>query len=335
MKAIGYAAAEKGAPLQPVEFDLGEPGPFEVIIRITHCGLCHSDLHFLDADLGYMAKFPLIPGHEIVGIVERTGDQLTEVRVGDRVGVGYQCKACLDCEWCRRSMENFCKKKQATVAGRPGGFASHIRVDGRFSYPIPKQLSSEHAAPLLCAGHTLYSALRRHGAGPDVRVGIVGLGGLGHIGVQLARAMGSEVSVISSSEQKKADAGKLGAHRFLNERDEEGRAAWKESLDLIVDTAPGGPSPDRLFDLLRPNGRLVIVSRGAGEVRVPATRVMAAQMQITGSITGGRVAMGEMLNFAAWNGIKPWVEVMPMSQVNEAIARLRAGKARYRIVLAN
>ncbi|HTY46632.1 MAG TPA: NAD(P)-dependent alcohol dehydrogenase [Methanomassiliicoccales archaeon] len=335
MKASGYAAMERGAALQPFDFELGDPGPYEVVIKITHCGLCHSDLHFIDADLGYVSAFPLVPGHEIVGTVERVGDLMTEVKVGDRVGVGYQCKACLDCEWCRRSMENFCKKRQATVSGRPGGFASHIRVDGRFAYPIPKALASEHAAPLLCAGHTVYSALRRHGAGPDVRVGIVGFGGLGHIGVLLAKAMGCEVTVISSNVEKKADAEKMGANRFLSEKNEEQIARWKESLDLIVDTAPGGPNAEKFFDLLRPNGRLVVVSRGASEIRISSTRIMASQMQIAGSITGGRVAMTEMLNFAAWNGIKPWVEVMPMDRVNEAIARLRAGKARYRIVLTN
>ena len=189
-----YAAHEQKGPLAPFVYEPGELGPNDVEIRVSHCGICHSDVHLVDGDWG-ASSYPMVPGHEIVGTVAAAGPAVRQLAVGQRVGVGWQCGACLECEWCVSGQENLCAQEEATCVERPGGFAERIRVDGRFAFPIPDALRSEHAAPLLCGGVTVYAPLARF-ARPSLRVGVIGIGGLGHLALQFARAMGCEVTAL-------------------------------------------------------------------------------------------------------------------------------------------
>ncbi len=208
-----FAAIIAGGPLEPWSFERGALGPQEVDIDVTHCGVCHTDLHLLDNDFGITA-YPFVPGHEAVGLVKATGSDVTHLTLGQRVGVGWQRGSCGECEWCGRGLQNLCAKSHPTCLAGYGGFAKSLRVDSYFGIPIPDGLDSASAAPMLCAGITVYSPLRRY-LRPASRVGIVGIGGLGHLAIQFARAMGAEVTAISTTQDKAAEARRFGAHHFV------------------------------------------------------------------------------------------------------------------------
>ena len=219
MKSIhGLAAHAAGAQLLPYKYDAGELAENEVEIKISHCGICHSDVHLINNDWG-MSKYPFIPGHEIVGTVTAVGGAVRDRQIGERVGVGWQADSCGVCEYCRQGDEHLCAQSQPTCVGRNGGYADAIRVNSRFAIPVPEQLESENVAPLLCAGITVYTPLRNHGVRPSSRVGVIGIGGLGHLGLQFARAFGAEVTAFSTSKDKEEEAQSLGAHHFVNTRD--------------------------------------------------------------------------------------------------------------------
>src|SRR5512139_2529524 len=220
MSFHAYAAHARKGPLVPFVYDPSPLGPHDVEIRITHCGICHSDVHLVDGDWG-VGSYPMVPGHEIVGTVAALGPEARHLETGQRVGVGWQRGACLGCDLCGTGDENLCPRNEATCVDHHGGFADRIRVDGRFAFPIPDALASENAAPLLCGGATVYSPLRRW-VKPPMRVGVVGIGGLGHLALQFARAMGCEVTAISSSPDKAAEARGFGAHHFLATREPKG-----------------------------------------------------------------------------------------------------------------
>ena len=327
-----YAAREAGASLAPYDFEPDALGPHDVEIAITHCGICHSDLHLIDNDW-QTSQYPLIPGHEIVGTVARKGPLVTHVDVGARVGVGWQCGSCLQCEWCERGDENLCSKIVETCVGRPGGFADRIRVDGRFAFSIPDALSSEVAAPLLCGGVTVYSPLRQH-ARPQSRVGVIGIGGLGHLAIRFARAMGCEVTAFSSTAAKEEEARAHGAHRFVSSVDDAALKAQRESLDLIISTVNSQLNWKRYVSALRPDGVLSFVGALAELVSIHTGMLMARRRSVTSSPIGGRLTMREMLDFAARHGIGAQVETLPMSDVNTALDRLRRNDVRYRFVLS-
>src|SRR5438477_10141571 len=213
---LGVHAA--GAQLLAYKYDPGALGAGEVEIKISHCGICHSDVHLIDNDWGF-SKYPFIPGHEIVGTVVAMGADVRNHAIGQRVGVGWQADSCGICEWCRQGDEHLCAKSQPTCVGRNGGFADKVRVNSKFAIPVPEALESENAAPLMCGGITVYSPLRNHGVRPSSRVGVIGIGGLGHLGIQFAKAFGAEVTAFSTSKDKEEEARKLGAHNFVNTRD--------------------------------------------------------------------------------------------------------------------
>lgn len=327
-----FAAFEAGAALAPHTYEPDALGPHEVEIAITHCGICHSDLHLIDNDWRN-SEYPLVPGHEIIGQVSAKGDLVSDLRVGDRVGVGWQAGSCHTCEWCIRGDENLCDRMQATCNGRPGGFAERIRLDGRFAFRIPDSLTSEVAAPLLCGGITVYSPLRRH-ARPQSRVGVIGIGGLGHLAIRFARALGCEVTAYSSSPTKEAEARAHGAHHFVSSVDDRALKVQAKSQDLIVSTVYAALDWRRYINALRPDGVLAFVGALPEPVSVPTPMLLSERRSITGSPIGGRVAMREMLDFAARHQIGAQVEVLPMTDVNAAIARLRRNDVRYRFVLA-
>jgi alcohol/geraniol dehydrogenase (NADP+) len=330
----GYATHAAGAELLGFRYEVEELGADEVEIRISHCGVCHSDLHLIDNDW-QVSKYPFVPGHEIVGTVVALGGAVHSVKKGDRVGVGWQSGSCGTCEWCRRGNENLCSQAQPTCVNRNGGFAEAIRVPARFIIPIPESLESENAAPLLCAGITVYSPLRRYGVSPASRVGVIGIGGLGHLALQFARVFGAEVTAFSTSPAKEAEARTMGAHHFCNTRESKGMKALTSSLDLIVSTANADQDWSALVSTLRPEGVLCLVGAPPRPPQVPAALLITTGKSMSGSNTGSPLLLAEMLDVAARHGVTAKTERFPMSRVNEAVAKVRKGSVRYRAVLAN
>ena len=254
----GLAAHAAGAELLPFRYDPGELGAQEVEIGITHCGICHSDLHLISNDWG-ISQYPFIPGHEIVGTVTGIGSQVRSLKVGQRVGLGWQSNSCGQCEWCSRGLENLCPYQEATCVHRHGGYASGVRANARFVSPIPDALPSEQAAPLLCGGITVYSPLRDHGVNPSSRVGVIGIGGLGHIAIQFAKVFGAEVIAFSTSTSKEEEARSLGAHHFVNSRESKAMKDVAGSLDFILNTANADQDWNVYIQALRPTGTLCFV----------------------------------------------------------------------------
>lgn len=329
-----WAALAPGEPLRPFSYEPAPLGPADVEIAITHCGVCRSDLDLVDG-IGPGSP-PVVPGHEIAGVVTGLGAEVRDLRRGQRVGVGWQCGACFGCEWCARGLEQYCAGGIATCDGRCGGFAEAIRVDARFAHPLPGGLAPEVAAPLLCAGVTVAAPLLEHGLGPSSRVGVLGIGGLGHVALQYARALGCAVTAISSTAAKRADAERFGAGGFLLLDDEADLARAASSLDFILSTAHVNLELGPLLALLRPGGRLCFV--GLPPRRPVGLRVgdlVDLGKWIGGSTTGSRATARRALELAAEHGIAPAVEVLPMAEAPRALERLRAGRAGYRLVLAN
>jgi uncharacterized zinc-type alcohol dehydrogenase-like protein len=327
-----YAALRAGAPLEPFQFAAQNLAPLEIEIAVSHCGICHSDLHLIDNDWG-VSTYPLVPGHEIVGVVTRIGTAVSHPSVGQRVGVGWLAGSCMNCEQCLAGNENLCRQGQPTCVGRHGGYASHVRVDARFAAVVPDSLPSELAAPLLCAGVTVFAPLKRQKLKPASRVGVVGLGGLGHLAAQFARAMGFDVTVFSTSANKQDEAYGFGTDRFVDTSAAGALSAEASSCDFILTTGPVDlPWPEYL-DLLKPNGHLCIVGASPGEVRAPAFALIDGQKSIGGSAVGSNGDIAEMLQFAAAHKITPRIEPFALKDVNGALARLRNNQMRYRAVL--
>jgi len=332
MSFHAYAAHAKNGPLKPFVYEPAPLGPHDVEIRISHCGICHSDVHLVDGDWGW-GSYPMVPGHEIVGTVTALGVEVRHLDNGQRAGVGWQRGSCLGCDACGSGDENLCPANVATCVDHHGGFADRIRVDGRFAFPIPEALASENAAPLLCGGVTVYSPLRRW-AKPSMRVGVVGIGGLGHLALQFARAMGCEVTAISSSPDKAAEARGFGAHRFLATREPKALLSAAGTLDLVLSTVFVGQDWTGLLGALRPNGVLCFVGAPAEPLTLHVGALLGGQKTIATSIIGGRPAIREMLSFAARHGVAAKTQLRPLAEAEAALGEVRKGRARYRIVLA-
>lgn len=331
MKVNAFATESAGGPLSPVSLQLPAPAHGEALIRVSHCGICHSDIHLIDNDWR-ISRYPLVPGHEVVGEVLQLGEGVPWLQVGQRVGVGWQAGSCGHCEWCLQGQEQFCAQSRATCVGRQGGFADRMLVDARFAFPIPDALPSETAAPLLCGGITVYAPLRQYDVRHYHRVAVVGIGGLGHLALQFAAAMGCEVWAVSSSSSKEAEALGLGAHHFVDAGKPGALAALAKAFDFILVTATADLDWQPYVRALRPNGQLVFVTGHATRLQATASSLLENKA-IKGSEIGGRALIQEMLAFAARKGIAARTEVLPAHQVNEAIQRVRENKARYRMVL--
>lgn len=332
MSIQAYAVHEARQPMQTWQYEPQPLGQFDVEVAITHCGLCHSDLHLADGEWG--GAFPKVVGHEIIGVIREAGDAVDRARIGQRVGIGWQRGTCLDCEYCLHGEENLCFSAQATCKEHYGGFARAIRLDSRFCHPIPDALESVNAAPLLCAGITVYSPLRRYGANAHTRVGVVGIGGLGHLAVQYAHAMGCHVTAFTTTAAKAEEAHTLGAdHAIITTQDGALRQA-RNSLDLLIVTVAVNLNWHDYAKTLRRNGTLCFVGASPDAVNVPIGALVGNQWQLTGSSIGGRALMREMLAFSAEHNIVSQTEVLPFSEVNTALERLRNNDVRYRFVLA-
>ena len=330
----GLAVHAAGAQLVPYKYQPGELEANEVEVKISHCGVCHSDIHLIDNDWG-VSKFPFIPGHEIVGTVSAIGSLVRDLTVGQRVGIGWQADSCGICEWCRQGDEHLCAAAQPTCVGRNGGYADSIRVNSRFAIPVPDALESENVAPLLCAGITVYSPLHNLGVRPSSRVGVIGIGGLGHLGLQFARAFGAEVTAFSTSTGKEEEARNLGAHHFVNTRDNGALKKIAGSFDLLLSTVGADQDWPSIVNCLRPKGTLCVVGVPPSPISIQAFPLIAGQRSISGSPTGSPRDLYRMLDVAARHGIKAITERFPMAKANEALVRVKKNQVRYRAVLTN
>jgi uncharacterized zinc-type alcohol dehydrogenase-like protein len=291
-------------------------------------------VHLIDNDWG-ISKYPFIPGHEIVGTITAVGSAVRDRKAGERVGIGWQAGSCAICEWCRQGDEHLCALAQPTCVARHGGYADKVRVDARFAIPVPAALESENVAPLLCGGITVYSPLRNWLARPASRVGVVGIGGLGHMGLQFARAFGCEVTAFSTSKDKESEARSLGAHHFVNTRDTEALKKVAGSFDLVLSTVSADQDFQGFVGALRPKGTLVILGVPTSPLQISAFSLLAGQKAVAGSPTGSPRDLHEMLDVAARHNIKAITETFAMKDANKAIAKVKKNQVRYRAVLAN
>jgi len=329
-----YQAWVAKAAKQPMKLevvDLGPLGAEDVEVAVEHCGLCHSDLSVLNNDWGF-SQYPAVLGHEVIGRVASVGSNAKGLKIGQRVGVGWSSGSCMHCHQCMSGNHHLCPQVQFTIVGHRGGFASHIRTHWAWAIPLPEKLNFAEAGPLLCGGVTVFSPLAMH-AKPTSRVGIIGIGGLGHMALKFAAAFGCDVTAFTSSERKFDEAKGFGADHVVSSRDTAGIKALARSFDLLVSTVNVPLDWDAMIGALAPNGRLHIVGAVLEPIPVAAFSLIIGQHSISGSPTGSPVTIETMLDFASRHNITPQTEHFPMSQINEAFARLESGKARYRIVL--
>ncbi|MFM2481238.1 NAD(P)-dependent alcohol dehydrogenase [Celerinatantimonas sp. YJH-8] len=341
MKTLGYAAHSADSELVPYHFERRELRPNDVAIEILYCGVCHSDLHTVNGDWGPQA-YPLIPGHEIVGKVLSVGPEVTKYKVGDQVAVGCMVDSCQECDQCEKGEEQFCRHGMTPTYGAPdrvtgaitqGGYSKHIVVREEFVLSIPENMDISRTAPILCAGITTFSPLRTWNVGPGSRVGVIGLGGLGHMAVKLAVAMGAEVTVISRSKNKEAQAKEMGAKGILASTDTDAMQAAAFSFDLIIDTAPVKHNLDLYTPLLEVDGSLVIVGQvGPMEEQMTIPLVMGRR-RVAGSLIGGIAETQEVLEFCAEHDIYPECEMIRIDQINDAFERLSTGDLAHRFVI--
>jgi uncharacterized zinc-type alcohol dehydrogenase-like protein len=330
----GLAAHAAGAELLPFRYETGDLGARDVEIDISHCGICHSDIHLISNDWG-ISQYPFIPGHEIIGTVSAAGSDVRLLTVGQRVGLGWQSNSCGECEWCTKGMENLCLTSEGTCVRRHGGYANRVRANARFVFPIPAALASEQAAPLLCGGITVYSPLRSHGINPSSRVGVVGIGGLGHMAIQFARVFGAEVTAFSTSAEKEKEARSLGAQRFVHTRESRALKEVAGSLDFVLSTVNADQDWGVYIQALRPTGTLCFVGVPPSPVSLHAFPLIAGMRAVTGSPIGSPSRIREMLDVAARHHVGAITQVFPMSKVNDALGKVIKNKVRYRAVLVN
>jgi uncharacterized zinc-type alcohol dehydrogenase-like protein len=329
-----YAAAAPKAPMAPFEYDPGPLGPDQVEIAVTSCGLCHSDLSMADNAWGF-TRFPFVPGHEVVGKVAAVGAGVKHLGPGQTVGLGWFAHSCGTCKACVAGDRNLCATAEQTIIGRHGGFGARVRAGADWVVPIPAGLDPSSAGPLFCAGITVFNPIIQFGVRPTDHVGVIGIGGLGHLALQFLNKWGCEVTAFTSSSSKRDEAVKLGAHRSVSSKDAEGMKALKGTLDFVISTVNANLDWPVILETLGPRGRLHVVGAVPDPIPVSAMTLLTAQRSVSGSPSGSPATLAAMLDFCARHKIAPIVERFPMSKVNEALAHLRSGKARYRVVLDN
>nr|XP_043632120.1 mannitol dehydrogenase-like [Erigeron canadensis] len=341
IKAYGYAAFDTTGTLSPLTFSRRATGDKDVRFKVLYCGICHTDLHFIKNEWG-VTQYPVTPGHEIVGVVTQVGSKVSKFKIGDKVGVGCMVGSCKSCASCVDDYEQYCPKQVGTY-GFPdvdgsityGGYSDHMVTDEHFVLRWPENLPLDSGAPLLCAGITTYSPLRYFGLDkPGTKVGVVGLGGLGHVAVKMAKAFGAEVTVFSTSPAKKEEAIEgLKADHFINSKNEQEMQAAMGSLDGILDTVSGNHPMAPLLNALKPHGKLVLVGVPEKPLEIAAFSLIMGRKLVAGSNIGGIKETQEMLDFAAEHGITSDVEIIPIDYVNTAMERLVKSDVRYRFVI--
>ncbi len=333
-----YAAHSATEPLKPFVIERREPKEHDVLLEIKFCGICHSDLHQARNEWKN-STYPMVPGHEIVGIVTKVGSGVSKFKVGDQVGIGCFVNSCRECEPCKSGEEQYCQKTAFTYNSLDngvttyGGYSNLITVDEKYLLKIPKGLSLDGAAPLLCAGITTYRPLKHWGAGPGKKVAVIGLGGLGHMAVKIAKAMGAEVTVLSRGTKKKDDALKLGADKFAASDDEKGMSNLAETFDLIIDTVSAEHDIDTLLGTLKLGGVFVLVGVPPEGVKFNAHNLIAKRRIFAGSMIGGIGETQEMLDFCAKHNVVSEIELIKIQEINESYERMEKGDVRYRFVI--
>ncbi len=329
-----FAAQEPGAKLELFEYEPGPLGVDELEISVETCGVCHSDLSMLDNEWGFTA-YPFVPGHEIIGKVAAVGSQVSRVKVGDTVGLGWFAGSCMACEQCMSGNHNLCSANEATIIGRHGGFADKVRCREGWAIPLPAGLDAAKAGPLFCGGITVFNPVVEFGVQPTDKVGVIGIGGLGHFAVQFLAKWGCEVTAFTSTAAKADEARAMGAHKIVNSRDAAELDAIAGSLDFILSTVNVELEWDKYLEALRPKGKFHTVGAVTTPIPVSAFALLMGQKSVSGSPLGSPATTAKMLDFCARHGIEAITEHFPLSKVNEALDHLRAGKARYRIILDN
>ncbi len=341
ISAKGYAAQTPTTSLAPFTFERRDPGPRDVAIQIEYCGVCHSDIHLTRNEWGG-SGFPMVPGHEIIGRVTAVGSNVTKFKTGDRAGVGCMVDSCRTCPNCADGEEQYCSTGTTFTYNSPdiknggqtyGGYSNMIVVDEAFALRVSPKLDPASAAPLLCAGITTYSPLRHWNAGPGKTVGIVGLGGLGHMALQFARSFGAHVIQFTTSPSKKADALRLGAHEVVMVNDPNALAARKSSLDLIVDTVSAPHDLAGLLLTLRRDGSMVLVGVPPEAPQVPPGALIFGRRSLAGSLIGGIRETQEMLDYCAEHAIASQIETIPIQKINEAYDRVLKSDVKFRFVI--
>jgi uncharacterized zinc-type alcohol dehydrogenase-like protein len=329
-----FAATGPKADLTPFEFEFGPLGPEQVEIAVTHCGICHSDLSMLDNEWG-MSAYPLVAGHEVVGKIIAVGERVSRRAIGQTVGLGWFSESCMGCPTCMGGDQNMCATAEQTIVGRHGGFAERVRAHWSWAAPVPEGVDPAKAGPLFCGGITVFNPIIQCGVRPTDRVGVIGIGGLGHMAVQFLQKWGCEVYAFTSSQAKREEALALGAHGTLSSR---GGPEWTKmagSFDFILSTVNVSLDWNAYISLLAPRGRLHTVGAVLEPMAVSAFPLILGQKSVSGSPLGSPVNTARMLDFCARHQIAPVTETFPMSKINDALARLRSGEARYRVVLEN
>lgn len=340
MKTYGYAAHSSTTPLAPYRFERRELQPDDVAIEILYCGVCHTDLHMARNDWGW-SQYPVVPGHEIVGRVIEVGSAAKKHRVGDIVAIGTIVDSCRECAPCKRGDESMCVKGplitynglEADGSITRGGYSKHIVASERFVLRVPSTLDASKVGPLLCAGTTMYTPMRAWNVGKGTRVAVVGLGGLGHIGVKIASALGADVTVISRSASKASEAEKLGAKSTLVSTDSAAMAKAASSFDFVIDTIPVDHEINSYTPLLDIDGTFVSVGAITMKAQVDMLTLTLARRRIAGAGAGGNGPTQEMLDFCAEKNVLPETELVPMTSIAEAFDRMEKGDVRYRFVL--
>jgi uncharacterized zinc-type alcohol dehydrogenase-like protein len=327
-----WAAMAPKEKLVPYKFDPGLLKPDEIEIEVEYCGLCHSDISVIDNDWG-LSQYPLVPGHEVVGRIVALGDAVLGFKIGERVGVGWNSESDMNCRQCLSGNHHLCPKVVPTIIGHKGGFAERIRAQWEWVLPLPENLDPSSAGPLMCGGITVFAPLVLNNVAPTDHVGVVGIGGLGHLAIKFAKAWGCEVTAFTHSLAKLEAAKKLGADHVVSSVDVNAIRALAGKLDLLLVTVNVPLDWQAFISTLAPNGRLHIVGAVLEPIPIAAFDLIMSQRTVTGSPTGSPVMMAKMLEFAARHKILPTVEHFPLSKINDAIAHLLAGKARYRVVL--
>ncbi|MDR3606674.1 MAG: NAD(P)-dependent alcohol dehydrogenase [Oligoflexia bacterium] len=342
IKAKGYAAPSAKAPLGPFSFERRDAKEHDVVIDIKYCGICHSDIHMARDEWGGLSRFPMVPGHEIAGVVRSVGSNVTKYKVGDHVGVGCFVDSCRQCVNCKKKLDQYCLEGNTLTYSAlerdgksvtQGGYSNVIVVNEDYVLGIPKSLPLDKAAPLLCAGITLYSPLMHWKAGPGQKVAIMGLGGLGHMGVKIAVALGADVTVLSHSDKKREDAKKMGAHHFVSTHDPKVFQEHANSFDLIVNTVSAELNLNDYFGLLKTDGTLVSVGAPEKPYTVSPFPLLVQRRSYAGSAIGSIKETQEMLDFCAKYNVTPAIEVIAPEQINAAYERVLKSDVRYRFVV--
>ena len=332
MPIQAYAATAPKGRLETFSYELGALGPKEVDVKVTHCGICHSDQAMIDNDWHFSA-YPLVPGHEVVGTVAAVGAEVHGLKIGQRVGIGWQCGSCGDCEYCRIGRQAYCAKERDTIVAHHGGFGERVRADATFAIPLPDALDSAQAAPLLCAGTTVFTPMLHHGVTGNTRAAVVGIGRLGHLAVQFLAKLGCEVTAISSTHAKDDEARGFGAAHFIATKGTDELQKAVGQFDFILSTVPANLPWNDYINALRPQGKMVVVGVPESEIQLNAFALIGHEKSFCGGRTGSPAEIETMFNFAARHGVQAQIEKFAMKDINAAMDRVRTGKMRYRVVL--